>query len=36
MAELDNSNWTLNQIIDSTKRSEIEKLYFKQWLTKKK
>ena len=35
-AELNKNDWTLSEIIDSTKRNDIENLYFKQWLTKEK
>lgn len=34
-ADLRNQEWKITEIIDSTGRKRIEKLYFKQWLTKK-
>lgn len=33
-AELQNSEWKLQEMIDSTQRNNIEHLYFEQWLTK--
>ncbi len=35
-AELKNQVWRINEIIDSNGRKKIEKLYFEQWLKKKK
>lgn len=34
-AEFANEKWKLNEIIDSTNRKSISKLYFEQWLKKK-
>lgn len=35
-AELKVNEWELSELIDSSKRNEIENLYFMQWLTKNK
>lgn len=34
-AALENGNWKLEELIDSTRRKKIENLYFEQWLKKK-